>query len=228
METLIFKDTYFSGYFFTEKGTEAKQIKDGRWELTLNGVFAGYNSHDLMLKLIEKGTVIEKPKENLYTPDCIRTVSGKYVNVFEPDPATLCIDDIAHALSQQPRFGGHLPVPYSVAQHCCTVSDYLSPQHAFDGLMHDASEAYLLDIPSPIKARLANYKEIEDGLMQVLAAKFRFNWPVADEVKAADKKALEAEWDTIMLSEASILCGVWGRHQAKNEFLLRFKNLQCK
>lgn len=47
--------------------------------------------------------------ENLYTTDCIRTSSGQYVNVFNPDPNTIKIEDIAHSLSMQCRFGGHLP-----------------------------------------------------------------------------------------------------------------------
>jgi hypothetical protein len=55
--------------------------------------------------------------ENLNAVRSIRTISGLYVNVFEPDPKTLIIEDIAHALSNQPRFGGHLPKFYSVAQH---------------------------------------------------------------------------------------------------------------
>ena len=55
-------------------------------------------------------------KENLYTPNCIRTFTGLYMNVFNPKPDMICIEDIAHALSQQPRFGGHLPRMYSVAQ----------------------------------------------------------------------------------------------------------------
>lgn len=44
--------------------------------------------------------------ENLYTPDCIRTFTGKYFNPCEPDLKLVCIEDIAHALAMQPRFGG--------------------------------------------------------------------------------------------------------------------------
>ena len=51
-------------------------------------------------------------EENLYTPNCIRTFTGIYVNVFEPTPEMICIEDIAHALSNQCRFSGHLPTFY--------------------------------------------------------------------------------------------------------------------
>ncbi len=74
--------------------------------------------------------------ENLYTPDCIRTFSGQYVNVFAPDPDTILIEDIAHALSQQCRFGGHLPEFYSVAQHCVICALAVPPEHALSALLH--------------------------------------------------------------------------------------------
>jgi len=90
--------------------------------------------------------------ENLFTPNCIRTFTGKYVNVFEPTLEMICIEDIAHALSMQCRFGGHLPYFYSVAQHSINCSFLVdTPCLKLEVLMHDASEAYLLGIPSPIK-----------------------------------------------------------------------------
>lgn len=143
--------------------------------------------------------------ENLYTPDSIRTVSGRYVNLIDPDPATFCIEDIAHALSNIPRFGGHLPVYYSVAHHSlmvCGMKHRLSREQQFEALMHDASEAYLLDIPSPLKAHLPEYKEIEDRMMERLAAHFGFAWPLSIEVKNADKRCLEEEFEAVMLGRA--------------------------
>lgn len=65
--------------------------------------------------------------------------------------------------------------------------------------MHDASEAYLLDIPRPIKNRLTNYKEIEDGLMRVIASKFGFQYPLHPRVKEVDELMLQSEWHEIML-----------------------------
>jgi hypothetical protein len=135
-------------------------------------------------------------EENLYTPDCIRTASGIYMNVFEPTPEMVCIEDIAHALTYQCRFGGHLPTFYSVAHHSLNCSYLIDePELKLAALLHDASEAYLLDIPRPIKQRLRDYKEIEDGLMRVIANKFGFEWPLHPEVKKVDEIMLQLEWD---------------------------------
>lgn len=162
-------------------------------------------------------------KENLYTPDCIRTVSGQYVNVFDTDPNTILIEDIAHSLSHQCRFGGHLPSFFSVAQHCVNVSYCVPEEHAFAGLMHDASEAYLLDMPKPIKDRMPEYKAIERKLMQVIALKFGFNYPLHHEIKKADKAKLEDEWENVFLLKGQYLC--WSKEKAQILFMERFREL---
>jgi hypothetical protein len=140
--------------------------------------------------------------ENLNAVRSIRTHSGKYVNVFEPDPETLVIADIAHALSQQCRFGGHLPRHYSVAQHSLLCYKVASEEAKFDALMHDASEAYLLDMPKPIKLEMPQYNEIEHNLMLMLAEKFGFNYPKSEEVERVDRYLLEWEWNSIMLEDS--------------------------
>lgn len=163
--------------------------------------------------------------ENLNAYRSIRTISGKYVNVFEPDPETITIEDIAHALSNQCRFGGHLPRFYSVAQHsvlCWEIADELDK---FDALMHDASEAYLLDIPKPIKVELADYNRIEDNLMRLIANKFGFNYPKSHGVEKVDHILLEWEWNVIMLENLNagfneIKCMT--PRQASNAFLKAF------
>lgn len=160
--------------------------------------------------------------ENLYTPDCIRTFSGVYINVFDPKPEMIKIVDIAHALSMQCRFGGHLPYFYSVAQHsafCCALAD---PEHKLAALLHDASEAYLLDIPRPIKQRLENYKEIENGLMSVIAQVFGFQYPFHDNVKKVDEDMLQTEWDSLMLRKNdAIEC--FSQERARDFFMNMFK-----
>jgi 5'-deoxynucleotidase YfbR-like HD superfamily hydrolase len=162
--------------------------------------------------------------ENLYAGEgIIRTVTGKYINVFEPTPEMIDLEDIAHALSMQPRFGGHLPYFYSVATHSCMCADAAPEGHKLAALLHDASEAYLLDVPSPIKSRLTNYYEIEDKLMAVIAQKFGFQWPLSDEVKAVDKQNLEAEWECFAINHEQsfdITPAI-----AKSQFLQKFKML---
>jgi hypothetical protein len=165
--------------------------------------------------------------ENLYTPDCIRTYTGKYFNVFEPRKELIDIVDIAHALSNQTRFGGHLPVFYSVAQHSYLCSMYADAGHSFAALMHDASEAYLLDMPKPIKDRLPDYLALEARLMEIIADKYKFEWPLSKQVKDIDREVLELEWESIMLKRAgTVNIEPWGPYRARNEFLQVFKRLK--
>ena len=139
--------------------------------------------------------------ENLNAVRSIRTISGQYVNVFEPNPDTLLIEDIAHALSNQPRFGGHLPKFYSVAQHCILCHMVGEKSEKYNALMHDSSEAYLLDMPKPIKMEMPDYNAIEDNLMNVLAQKFNFVYPKTKEVDRVDHYLLEWEWNVLMLKK---------------------------
>jgi hypothetical protein len=167
--------------------------------------------------------------ENLNAVRSIRTISGQYVNVFEPNPDTLLIEDIAHALSNQCRFGGHLPRFYSVAQHSILCHLVAKEEEKYDALMHDASEAYLLDFPKPIKLEIAQYNEIEHNLMLVLAEKFKFNYPKSEEVERVDRHLLEWEWNSIMLEDSDsadksfppIECLT--PEEARNLFMVLFK-----
>lgn len=87
----------------------------------------------------------------------IQTYTGKCVDPLNVDPQQVRIGDIAHSLSLQCRFAGHCKEFYSVAEHCVRVSVQLQLTYRHDvkllmlGLMHDAAEAYLPDIPSPLK-----------------------------------------------------------------------------
>lgn len=138
----------------------------------------------------------------LYTPDCIRTYTGRFVNVFQPTPQMICIEDIAHSLSNQCRFGGHLAQFYSVAQHSINCAGLVSSAHAKAALLHDASEAYLMDIPSPIKAKMPEYKKIEQDLMMVIAQALGFTYPLSDEVHRIDKTMLELEWEALVMGSS--------------------------
>jgi len=163
-------------------------------------------------------------EENLYKTNHIRTFSGKYLDVFNPDPDMICIEDIAHALSNICRFGGHTRHFYSVAQHsvrCC--NHFFSIRFSLQALLHDASEAYLLDIPRPIKHRLTNYKETEEQLMTVISQKFGFEWPMNIDVKEEDEIELGLEWNGVMtgspLPEWAVWEGCWKPKKAERIFL---------
>jgi uncharacterized protein len=130
----------------------------------------------------------------------LQTVSGRWVNPFDPDPGQLDAADIARALANQCRFGGHARVFYSVAQHSVIVSELVEArggdvEDAFAALMHDATEAYLGDMPHPIKHRSplgAAFKEAEDHLEQVIRKHFRISAHVP-EIKRVDRALLATE-----------------------------------
>jgi 5'-deoxynucleotidase YfbR-like HD superfamily hydrolase len=130
----------------------------------------------------------------------LQTVSGRWVNPFDPDPGQLDAGDIARALANQCRFGGHSRVFYSVAQHSVIVSQLVEQrggdaEDAFAALMHDAAEAYLGDMPHPLKHRSplgAAFKEAEAHLELAIRDRFRIK-PDVPEVKRADRALLATE-----------------------------------
>ena len=154
----------------------------------------------------------------------IETSTGRFVDVSNPDPTTIVLEDIAYALSRVPRFSGHAlgENVYSVAQHsintallvrqlfaqaqssysdaydrlcmflgsadaemCLKKINAVYPhkeQIKFDlgmieyhALMHDATEAYLVDIPSPIKQHTTireAYRPLEKNLEKIIFENF--------------------------------------------------------
>jgi len=112
----------------------------------------------------------------------IMTYTGKVVNPLDVKPDDICIQDIAHALACVNRFAGHTAKPLSVAQHSVLVSKLavsdtgcppaLASKIALQGLLHDASEAYLGDMTKWLKAAMPVYCEAEERLQQVIFEKF--------------------------------------------------------
>lgn len=135
----------------------------------------------------------------------IETYTGKKVYFLNPSPDQIDIRDIAHSLSNQCRFSGHTKRFYSVAEHSVRVSEALrdNPILSLQGLLHDASEAYVLDVPSPVKQYLTNYKEIEHELMTVIMAKFGSFWPLHTQVKEADSMLLKNEARALLPSKGA-------------------------
>ena len=119
---------------------------------------------------------------------------------LDPRAEELDIDDIAHALSNMCRFTGHVSEFYSVAQHSMEVANILPEELKLTGLLHDASEAYLVDISRPVKrdSRFSFYREAEAVLEKCIAEKFGLTWPWAEEVKRADNVLLLTEKRDLM------------------------------
>ncbi len=122
----------------------------------------------------------------------IHTFTGKQFDPINPQPQDICIEDIAHALSLQCRFGGHCKTFYSVAQHSIFVSNYCKNNKLW-GLLHDASEAVIYDICTPLKGLLTNYKEIEKNIMGVICEKYGLEKRQPEEVYKWDKVLLLTE-----------------------------------
>jgi uncharacterized protein len=130
----------------------------------------------------------------------LQTVSGRWVNPFDPDPDQLDAGDIARALANQCRFGGHCRTFYSIAQHSVIVSELVEQrggdvEDVFAALMHDASEAYLGDMPHPLKHRSPlgeAFKDAERHLEQALREHFGIKADVP-EIKRADRALLATE-----------------------------------
>ena len=130
----------------------------------------------------------------------IRTFTGKKFFPLGPDFGEFDIEDIAHALSNQCRFSGHVRFFYSVAQHCVNVSYEVPEVDAYEALMHDASEAYLQDMPTPIKMMMPEYKKAEKVLETAIEAHFGL---IMDDdarinIRAADLKLLATEARDLM------------------------------
>jgi uncharacterized protein len=173
------------------------------------------------------------------TGDWIQTYTGKQFWPLSPLPEDIVIEDIAHALSMQCRFGGHVRTFYSVAQHSVHVSLLVEPQYALWGLLHDAAEAYLVDLPRPIKKFSEMgllYQEIEAALMTVICRRFGLQEQEPYAVKKADNTMLVTEMRDLMAEPPKAWdCGevhplherllTMSQEAAEVAFLRRFKGL---
>lgn len=128
----------------------------------------------------------------------IRTYTGKKVYPLNPEIETININDIAHALSLICRYVGHVSDHYSVAQHSYIISKYLNYDIILAkwGLLHDAPEAYICDIPRPIKPHFPGYAEIETRHEKLIAQKFNLPYPIPSKVKEIDMRILKTELQT--------------------------------
>lgn len=168
----------------------------------------------------------------------MQTHSGKAFTPLDPSLGDIDIEDIAHALGNICRYGGHTRWFYSVAEHCVLMSEAVSPENAFWALMHDAAEAYVGDLIRPLKINLPEYREIEDNIMLAICTKFGMDYDCPPEVKLADTRILHDE-RAVMLgtpSRAWVIderscepLGVkvtgWDPYTAKRAFMTRFRQV---
>jgi uncharacterized protein len=132
------------------------------------------------------------------------TASGNLIDLNNPHPSEININDIAHALSHICRFGGHAGTFYSVAQHCCLVTGMVPVEAKRVALLHDASEAYLGDVIKPLKNMIGKeYEIIEERFTNTIFDRFEIKPTEYShlyyDVKEADKKMLEIEHEALIL-----------------------------
>lgn len=171
----------------------------------------------------------------------ICTASGLAFDPFDPQPEGVVLEDIAHALAFTPRFGGHCREFYCVAQHSIIVCDLVGeslddPAMRLAALLHDASEAYVLDMPSPIKRRLPDYQQVEQRVQAVILDRFGVAGAfeaARSRIKAADTEALYWEQRDLMPATDWIdvppvdrpTLAAWGRVEARDRFFARAREL---
>lgn len=126
-------------------------------------------------------------------PSWIQTHSGRKYYPTDPRLEDVLIDDIAHALSMQCRFVGHVSRFYSIAEHSVHVSKLVPAEHALTGLLHDAHEAYIHDISRPLKHHLPDYRQLEELNWLAIAARFGLPLELPACVKEADSVMVFAE-----------------------------------
>lgn len=185
----------------------------------------------------------------------IQTFKGLSFTPLEPKAADIVIEDVAHALSNLCRFNGHVRDFYSVAEHSVRVSleverlssqlnEKTKRQLALWGLLHDASEAYLTDLPTPLKTHPligVGYKSAEAQLMVTICGRFGLSPYEPSIVRVVDAALLATEirdlmtdfngphWTPVLERCPSPLDEVitpWRPKVAEVEFLHRFYELK--
>ena len=109
--------------------------------------------------------------------DYITTYTGDHFDPTLPEAEHLHIEDIAHALSLICRGNGHVKTFFCVGSHCINCAKEAAARGYSDRLvlaclLHDASEAYLSDVPRPFKKHLPAYKDLEQNLLNVIYTKY--------------------------------------------------------
>lgn len=128
----------------------------------------------------------------------IRLSNGSYFDLLNPQPESITIEVIAHALSNLCRYCGHSPQFYSVAEHsvhCCIEARRDGSQLVREVLLHDAAEAFVGDMVRQLKRLIPSYAALEHRVAAMIADKFslRTDADAKAEIKRYDNIVLKAE-----------------------------------
>lgn len=127
----------------------------------------------------------------------VGTNSGNYISLINPNPDEITLEDIATGLSNVCRFNGQLNMWYSVAEHSIHVAELVPKRYKLQALLHDATEAYICDVPTPLKHMLGEaYRNVEAVLAGAIGRKFGVNLTeLSDPVRQADRIMVVSERD---------------------------------
>lgn len=126
-------------------------------------------------------------------------VSGQRIDLEHPQLDDFNIDDIAHNLALLPRFCGNTSRPISVAEHSMLVMEIVEanngdPAEMLQALLHDATEAYIGDIPAPVKQLIPEVRDYEKKVLwPVIAKRFDLEPELSTRVQKADWVAFFVE-----------------------------------
>jgi 5'-deoxynucleotidase YfbR-like HD superfamily hydrolase len=134
-------------------------------------------------------------------PNVIMTASGILFDFVNPRPEQVKLSDISFSLAGIYRWGAHHHSRISVATHSVNVAKKLEDAGCpywvcLQGLMHDASEAYVGDMCRPIKRKFPEFSQMENKIMEVVFHATEVVWPLEDIVHEADSSAMHDEWAT--------------------------------
>jgi hypothetical protein len=158
----------------------------------------------------------------------MQTYTGRQFWPIDPRPDEIFIEDIAHALGNACRYAGHCITFYSVAEHSVLMARAVPQEFKAWALLHDASEAYLVDVPRPLKPFLTGYADLEDRVMAAVATRFGLAAEMPAIVKDTDNRILhderrqnmmqcEADWD-LPGSALGIELHYWTPYVAARQF----------
>lgn len=172
----------------------------------------------------------------------IQTISNRVFDYRNPGAYDFSIHEIAHALSHLCRFTGHCKEFYSVAQHSVLVSHVVKsedPKVLMAALLHDAAEAYLGDVNTPLKRMLPDYEALERRVEAAIFTQYSLPYPLPDCVKEADLVMLATEKRDLLAGDVYWPCleGVeprqrliapWAPGIAREAFVRRFTELTTR